>query len=69
MPNRKSHADRAELLRRVLNAFPSGTEATSSDLMFRTHVEGAVIAEELSAELPVPPSEKGSNKAIRDPER
>jgi len=52
--DRKSHRERAELLRRVLGAFRSEDDSSSADRVVRRRVEGAVIAEELAAGEPAP---------------
>ncbi len=53
MTSRSDHAERAQLLRRILEAFRSGDD-TPTDRAIRRRVEGAVIAEELAAGEPSP---------------
>lgn len=53
VPKRDDHADRAALLRRVLDLFPS-EEDKPSDRVIRRRAEGAVMAEELAAGEPGP---------------
>jgi hypothetical protein len=50
---RQNHADQAELLRRVLDAFPPEDDR-SADRAIRRRVEGAVVACELAAGEPAP---------------
>jgi hypothetical protein len=58
VPSRKDHADRARLVRNVLDAFPSDDDSSPSDKVVRRRVEGAIIAEELAAGTPGPISAK-----------
>lgn len=52
MASRRDHANKAEVLRRVLDAFPPEHD-TSADRAVRQRVEGAVIASELASGEPV----------------
>ncbi len=54
MPKRDEHAERAQLLRKVLDALPAEDDASPSDRVVRRRVEGAVNAEELAAGKPGP---------------